>query len=117
MIDSKVKMEQHLKIQAEQTLPIWAALRNKGTAYQQSPEGERIGLHMSAAASLASDIGGGELGEILARMFAAVALGYPGELVAMHARGLVNVLVRNAADLNATSIENGEAVAVLFKEH
>lgn len=111
------KMEGHLKLQAEQSLPIWAALRNKGTAYQQSPTGERIGPHMSAAASLVSDIGGGELDEILARMFAAVALGYGNSVVAMHAGALVNTLVRNAADLNATSIENGEAVAVVFKEH
>lgn len=111
------KMEEHLKIQAEQSLPIWAALRNKGTAYQQSPEGERIGPHMSAAASLASDIGSGEVDEILARLFAGVALGYGDSVVAMHARSLVNVLVRNAADLNATAIENNEAVTVVFKEH
>lgn len=111
------KMQEHLKIQAEQSLPIWAALRNKGTAYQQSLEGERVGPHMSAAASLASDIGSGEVDEILARMFSAVALGYADAVVAMHARGLVNVLVRNAADLNASAIQNGEAVTVVFKEH
>ena len=111
------KMEEHLKIQAEQSLPIWAALRNKGTAYQQSPEGVRIGEHMSAAASLASDIGSGEVDEILGRLFAGVALGYSDGVVAMHARSLVNTLVRNAADLNATAVANGEAVTVVFKEH
>lgn len=111
------KMQEHLKIQAEQSLPIWAALRNKGTAYQQSPQGERVGPHMSAAAALASDIGSGEVDEILARMFSAAALGYTDAVVAMHARGLVNVLVRNAADLNSSAIQNGEAVTVVFKEH
>lgn len=111
------KMEEHLKIQAEQSLPIWAALRNKGTAYQQSPEGVRVGPHMSAAASLASDIGSGEVDEILARLFSVVALGYGDGAVAMHARSLVNTLVRNAADLNATAIESNESATVVFKEH
>lgn len=111
------KMEEHLKIQAEQALPIWAALRNKGTAYQQSPEGVRTGEHMSAAASLASDIGSGEIDEILQRLFSVVALGYGDSVIGMHARSLVSVLVRNAADLNATAVANGEAVTVVFKEH
>lgn len=113
------KMEEHLKIQAEQSLPIWAALRNKGTAYQQSPDGVRTGDHMSAAMKLSEDVVGatGELEEAIVRMFAAVALGYGDLAVAIHARSIVHTLVRDAAALNAKAVKNNEAVTVVFKEH
>jgi len=107
----------HAQIQQEQFGAIFRSLSNKGTAYQQSPAGERIGPHMSAAGALAADIGSGEVDEILQRLFSVVALGYGDGVVAMHARSLVSVLTRDAADMNATAIQNGEAVPVLFKEH
>lgn len=108
----------HAEIQAEQSAAIFRALANKGTACQQSPEGERIGPYSSAAGALAADIStdDGEIDETVSRLFSAVALGYSDQVVAMHARSLAFKLVRNAADLNATALENGEAVPVRFKE-
>lgn len=109
----------HAQIRDEQRALILRALANKGTAHQQSKDGDRIGDHMTAAMALASDIsaGTGEVEEIIARLFSGIALGYSDALVAMHARSLVGVLTRDAADLNATAVKNGEPVPVVFKEH
>lgn len=108
----------HEEIKAEQIAEIYRALANKGTAYEQSPAGDRIGPHLSAAGALADDIGkdGGEVDEVVTHLFAAVAAGKGAIAVSMHARSLVSLLVRKAADLNATAIENGDAPQTRFRE-
>lgn len=105
----------HEEIKAEQMGVIFHALVSKGTAYEQSPQGERIGPHLSAAGALLGT-DEGEADQHAVRMFAAVALGSSDRVVAMHARSLVFQLVGEAADLNATAIENGNAPQTRFKD-